>query len=49
MAITKNQTYIVFIPPQVQSIEVLESWMQANADKIEVLSISDILKTRKTK
>ena len=49
IAITKNQTCIVFIPPQVQSIEGLESWMKANADKIEVLSISDILKTRKTK
>lgn len=48
-AIMKNEIGVVIIASQLHSIDILESWIQKNADKIELLSISDILKTREKK
>ncbi len=48
-SIIQNEIGVAIITSQLHSIEILESWIQKNADKIELLSISDILKTREKK
>jgi polysaccharide deacetylase 2 family uncharacterized protein YibQ len=48
-AIIKNSVAIAIISSQLNTIEALENWIQKNADTIELLSVSDILKTREKK
>lgn len=49
MSISQNRPCIGIITPKAKSVEVINEWLKKNDDKIELISISDILKMREAK
>ncbi len=49
MSISQNRTCIGIVAPKAKSVEIINEWLKKNSDKVELISISDILKMREAK